>query len=380
MHLSIGQEASAVGACWPLGPTDVITSTHRGHGHCLAKGLDPLGMFAELMAQGRRARTAGAAARCTSPIPTIGIFGANGIVGRRACRSRWARRPRRSCAATARVAVAFFGDGAVGARRVPRSGQPRRGVAAAGDLLLREQRLRRVLARRRRSTRRRSSSAPRATASTTSRSTATTSSRPRPRCTTWSTASAPGAARSIVEAATYRWHGHYEGDPQRYRSPDEVRGVGGARPAARARAPAPRRPASPTTTIDALRGVGRARARRRRRRRARGSPRPAPATLHRLRRPRRDPTRAEPPAAGRRRAGVPHDGRDPRRARSRARGRRAGVRRRHRRRRRRQRVRPHARPARPVRRSRPRHADLRDARSWASASARRWRACARSSS
>ena len=53
VHLSIGQEASAVGACWPLAPDDVITSTHRGHGHCLAKGLDPLGMFAELMAQGR---------------------------------------------------------------------------------------------------------------------------------------------------------------------------------------------------------------------------------------------------------------------------------------------------------------------------------------
>src|SRR5262249_35329456 len=49
VHLSIGQEASAVGACWPLGPADVITSTHRGHGHCLAKGLDPLGMVAELM-------------------------------------------------------------------------------------------------------------------------------------------------------------------------------------------------------------------------------------------------------------------------------------------------------------------------------------------
>src|SRR5256885_9563143 len=51
VHLSIGQEASAVGACWPLGRTDVITSTHRGHGHCLAKGLDPPGMFAELMAR-----------------------------------------------------------------------------------------------------------------------------------------------------------------------------------------------------------------------------------------------------------------------------------------------------------------------------------------
>ena len=41
VHLSIGQEAAAVGACWPLRPADVITSTHRGHGHALAKGLDP---------------------------------------------------------------------------------------------------------------------------------------------------------------------------------------------------------------------------------------------------------------------------------------------------------------------------------------------------
>src|SRR5262249_13319028 len=48
VHLSIGQEASAVGACWPLGPADVITSNHRGHGHALAKGLDPEGMMAEL--------------------------------------------------------------------------------------------------------------------------------------------------------------------------------------------------------------------------------------------------------------------------------------------------------------------------------------------
>mgnify|MGYP000082480330 CR=1 FL=1 len=40
MHLSIGQEASAVGACMPLSDKDKITSTHRGHGHCVAKGAD----------------------------------------------------------------------------------------------------------------------------------------------------------------------------------------------------------------------------------------------------------------------------------------------------------------------------------------------------
>ena len=47
MHLSIGQEASAVGSTLPLRPDDYILSTHRGHGHCIAKGADPALMFAE---------------------------------------------------------------------------------------------------------------------------------------------------------------------------------------------------------------------------------------------------------------------------------------------------------------------------------------------
>ena len=47
MHLSIGQEASAVGSILPLRPQDYILSTHRGHGHCIAKGADPALMFAE---------------------------------------------------------------------------------------------------------------------------------------------------------------------------------------------------------------------------------------------------------------------------------------------------------------------------------------------
>src|SRR4029079_1924545 len=79
VHLSTCEDAAACGACWPLRADDVITSTHRGHGHCLAKGLDPRGMFAELMAKedgnnrGRRGYTQIAE-------PALGIFGANGIV------------------------------------------------------------------------------------------------------------------------------------------------------------------------------------------------------------------------------------------------------------------------------------------------------------
>src|SRR4030043_510193 len=50
-HLYAGEEAVAVGVCSALRPDDYITSTHRGHGHCLAKGASPDRMFAELLGQ-----------------------------------------------------------------------------------------------------------------------------------------------------------------------------------------------------------------------------------------------------------------------------------------------------------------------------------------
>src|SRR6516162_6620405 len=108
LHLSIGQEASAVGACWPLDDRDVITSTHRGHGHCIAKGLDVTAMFAELM--GRETGTnRGRGGSMHIADPRLGIFGANGIVA--------AGLPIAVGAATAAqtrgdgcIAVAFFGD------------------------------------------------------------------------------------------------------------------------------------------------------------------------------------------------------------------------------------------------------------------------------
>lgn len=111
VHLSVGQEASAVGACWHLRTDDVITSNHRGHGHCLAKGLDPESMVAELMARSTGTNH-GRAGSMHVADPTKGIYGANGIVG--------AGMPIAVGAATAqkitesdRVTVSFFGDGAV---------------------------------------------------------------------------------------------------------------------------------------------------------------------------------------------------------------------------------------------------------------------------
>ena len=49
VHLYAGEEAVAVGVCTHLSDADYITSTHRGHGHCIAKGVDVAGMAAELM-------------------------------------------------------------------------------------------------------------------------------------------------------------------------------------------------------------------------------------------------------------------------------------------------------------------------------------------
>src|SRR3954447_25389473 len=220
VHLSIGQEASAVGACWPLRPTDVITSTHRGHGHCLAKGLDAPGMLAELMAK-EAGTNRGRGGSMHIADPMIGIFGANGIVG--------AGLPIAAGAATAaqlradgNVAVAFFGDGAVAqgefheavnlaavwqlpvvffcenngyAEFSPASAQhaaplERRAagygvdyVAVDGnDVVATAAAMQAVIE-----------------------------------------ATRAGRGPVVVEAETYRWHGHYEGDPERYRSPDELR-------------------------------------------------------------------------------------------------------------------------------------------------------------
>ncbi|HYH48578.1 MAG TPA: pyruvate dehydrogenase complex E1 component subunit beta [Acidimicrobiia bacterium] len=111
VHLSVGQEATAVGATWPLRPDDFITSTHRGHGHVLAKGLNITAAFAELMARDHgTCRGRGGSMHLADP--ALGILGANGIVAGGlpiAAGAGLAARLRDD----GRVVVAFFGDGAV---------------------------------------------------------------------------------------------------------------------------------------------------------------------------------------------------------------------------------------------------------------------------
>ena len=217
VHVSLGQEATAAGACWPLRISDGIVSTHRGHGHCLAKGAEPVGMFAELM--GRSTGTCGGFGG-SMHIADVnrGVFGANGIVG--------AGLPIATGIAQAMqlrgtddVVVAFFGDGAVatgafheamnlaGLWRLPilflcennhyaefteTTAQHRvpvrerahaygfEGTAIDGnDVIAVATTVRDLVARLR-----------------------------------------VGEGPFLVEADTYRWHGHYEGDQARYRDPD----------------------------------------------------------------------------------------------------------------------------------------------------------------
>ena len=80
VHLYAGQEASAVGVCSHLGPKDYIASTHRGHGHSIAKGCDVTGMMAELFAR-KDGLCGGKGGSMHIADLDQGMLGANGIVG-----------------------------------------------------------------------------------------------------------------------------------------------------------------------------------------------------------------------------------------------------------------------------------------------------------
>lgn len=111
VHTSVGQEAVAAGACAALRRQDYITTTHRGHGHCLAKGAEPGPMMAELF--GRETGSCrGRGGSMHLADTDLGILGANGIVGAGIPLAVGAALSAHS-AGEDRVAVAFFGEGAV---------------------------------------------------------------------------------------------------------------------------------------------------------------------------------------------------------------------------------------------------------------------------
>src|SRR5207237_8715289 len=111
MHLSIGQAATAVGGCAALRPDDMITSTHRGHGHCIAKGADLVRMMAELLAKETGYCRGRGGSMHIADVAT-GNLGANGIVAGGvpiAAGAGLAVKMRGG----SQVVVSFFGDGAV---------------------------------------------------------------------------------------------------------------------------------------------------------------------------------------------------------------------------------------------------------------------------
>jgi pyruvate dehydrogenase E1 component alpha subunit len=220
IHSCVGQEATAVGACAALRPDDVITSTHRGHGHLVAKGGEPKYMMAELAARST-GYCGGKGGSLHMTDFNLGILGANGIVA--------GGIPAATGAALAfqmrdenRVALAFFGDGAVnegafheaanlaGLWKLPviffcennlyGEGTPQSKQAPIADLSIRALGYafpgvivdgNDVLA----------------VYETT--------------CTAVERARA-GEGPTFIEGKTYRYRGHYEGDPMVYRSKEEL--------------------------------------------------------------------------------------------------------------------------------------------------------------
>lgn len=111
-HLYIGEEAVATGICDALHRDDYITSTHRGHGHCLAKGASPDRMFAELLGK-ESGYCKGKGGSMHIADPASGNLGANAIVGGSAGIATGAAFSAKF-RGTKQVAVCFFGEGALG--------------------------------------------------------------------------------------------------------------------------------------------------------------------------------------------------------------------------------------------------------------------------
>jgi 2-oxoisovalerate dehydrogenase E1 component len=110
LHLYIGQEATAVGICAHLRQTDWVTSTHRGHGHALAKGMGPDVLMAELFGK-RDGCCGGRGGTMHLYHRASGLFGTNGIVAAGISHAVGAGMSAR-VQGTDDIGVAFFGDGA----------------------------------------------------------------------------------------------------------------------------------------------------------------------------------------------------------------------------------------------------------------------------
>lgn len=111
LHLSTGQEAVATGVCAHLKPADYLTSTHRGHGHTLAKGADLAGMMAELFGKATGFNGGKGGSMHIADF-SVGMLGANGVVAAGLPIAVGAAHAQKLQGRDA-ITVCFFGDGAI---------------------------------------------------------------------------------------------------------------------------------------------------------------------------------------------------------------------------------------------------------------------------
>jgi TPP-dependent pyruvate/acetoin dehydrogenase alpha subunit len=220
VHTSLGQEAVAAGVCAALRDDDYMATSHRGHGHCLAKGADVDGMMAELFAKGS-GLCHGKGGSMHVADPARGILGANAIVGATvplAVGAGLSSKLRRQ----GRVAVAFFGEGAVNQGAFHEA----LNLAAIWSLpvvLVCENNVYSEFSDSRRMSRvpsvsERASAYGVDAAKVDGNDVAAVH-----EVTLAAVASCrQGDGPALVEAETYRWQGHYEGDSQPYKPADEA--------------------------------------------------------------------------------------------------------------------------------------------------------------
>jgi TPP-dependent pyruvate/acetoin dehydrogenase alpha subunit len=220
VHTSLGQEAVAAGVGGALQDDDYVATTHRGHGHCLARGMEVDSMMAELFARGAGI-CHGKGGSMHVADPTRGVLGANAIVGASLPLAVGAGMSSKLLH-QGRVAVAFFGEGAVNQGAFHEAVN----LAAIWNLpvlLVCENNIYAEFSDSRTLTR-----VPSVV----------------DRCVAYGvdaevvdgndavavqqlTAAAAARCRSgdgpfLIEALTYRWHGHYEGDSQPYKPEGEL--------------------------------------------------------------------------------------------------------------------------------------------------------------
>lgn len=220
VHTSLGQEAVAAGVGLALRDGDYVATTHRGHGHCLARGMDLEAMVAELFARGEGI-CHGKGGSMHIADPAKGVLGANAIVGASLPLGVGAAMSSRFLG-QGRVSTAFFGEGAVN------QGAFHEAVNLAAiwklpALFVCENNIYAEFTDSRRMT-----LVPSVVERTAAYGVAAEKVDGNDVLAVNALAArAAAACRAgegpfLIEAETYRWHGHYEGDPQAYKPEEEV--------------------------------------------------------------------------------------------------------------------------------------------------------------